>query len=569
MAIISTTRLFVPILLSCLIAPAAFAESGRADYDLDDDGLIEINSLADLDEIRNNLDGTSLYGESTGCPEAGCNGFELTTTLDFDTNADGKMDENDAYWNGGEGWVPIGDFHNTFISIFDGGHNEIRNLYINRPDAEYIGLFASAGDYDNDVTSIIRNLGLTGGLAMVSGGENEVVSYVGGFVGFAQMGTSISSCYNAIDVVAKATAKPIGGGLVGKGDMISIVDSYNLGDVSGSTSGGLVGYLSDSNIENSFSVAVITGDYNAGGIVGTSQFGIFSNVFSTGSVDSDKKAGGLSASNAFSWSIANYVFSVSSVNGGEGYKVGGLVGVLYDKATIINSHWAIDTSGQLTSDGESDIDNYFGATLAELQCPTSSDDTECLMNYTLYPTWDSAIWDFGTSSELPGLIIDGVVYRDGDGDGALDANHAPEVAFVLTQNGDEVYDITIGDGDVTLEAVITDQDASDHHTLSWTYEGVTVVSETDTSVTFSSDNLIVGDYTVSAVVTDNRFPVMSGNSEITFSVEAAPVEPNPSPEVTPSSKSSGGGSMNLYWLILISGLLSVGRRTVYCGITKI
>jgi hypothetical protein len=555
MAIISTTRLIVPILLGCLIVPAAFAESGRADYDLDDDGLIEINSLADLDEIRNNLDGTSLYGESTGCPEAGCNGFELTTTLDFDTNADGKMDENDAYWNGGEGWVPIGDFHNTFISIFDGGHNEIRNLYINRPDAEYIGLFASVGDYDNDVTSIIRNLGLTGDLAMVSGGKNEVVSYVGGFVGFAQMGTSISSCYNTIDVVAQGTLGGTGGGIVGKADIISIVDSYNLGDVSGSKSGGLVGYLSDSNIENSFSVAVITGRFNVGGIVAESQLAIFSNVFSTGIVDSEHNAGGLSALNAFSWSIANHVFSASSVNGGEGYKVGGLAGALYDKATIINSHWATDTSGQQTSGGESDIDNYFGATLAELQCPTMSDDTECLMNYTLYPTWDSTIWDFGTSSELPGLIIDGVVYRDGDGDGALDANHAPEVAFVLTQNGDEVYDITIGDGDVTLEAVITDQDASDHHTLSWTYEDVTVISETDTSVTFSSDNLIVGDYTVSAVVTDNRYPVMSGNSEITFSVEAAPVEPNPSPEVTPSSKSSGGGSMNLYWLMLISGLL--------------
>ncbi|MEK9765695.1 MAG: hypothetical protein VW274_04385, partial [Thalassolituus sp.] len=70
----------------------AFAESGREDYDLDDDGLIEINDLSDLDEIRNNLDGTSLYGTSQGCPEAGCNGFELTTDLDFDTNADGVMD---------------------------------------------------------------------------------------------------------------------------------------------------------------------------------------------------------------------------------------------------------------------------------------------------------------------------------------------------------------------------------------------------------------------------------------------------------------------------------------------
>ena len=96
---ITPLRLLMPMILGCLIMPSAFAESGRADYDLDDDGLIEINSLADLDEIRNNLDGTGLYGDSTGCPVDGCIGFELTTTLDFDTNADGVMDTNDAYWN--------------------------------------------------------------------------------------------------------------------------------------------------------------------------------------------------------------------------------------------------------------------------------------------------------------------------------------------------------------------------------------------------------------------------------------------------------------------------------------
>ena len=101
MATIYLQRLLVFIISTCAIVSIAYAESGRTDYDLDDDGLIEINSLADLNEIRNNLDGTSLYGESTGCPAEGCNGFELTTTLDFDTNADGVMDENDTYWNEG------------------------------------------------------------------------------------------------------------------------------------------------------------------------------------------------------------------------------------------------------------------------------------------------------------------------------------------------------------------------------------------------------------------------------------------------------------------------------------
>ena len=54
------------LLCSTILSFNAFAAGDRVDYDLDDDGLIEINSLADLDEIRNNLDGTSLYGESTG-----------------------------------------------------------------------------------------------------------------------------------------------------------------------------------------------------------------------------------------------------------------------------------------------------------------------------------------------------------------------------------------------------------------------------------------------------------------------------------------------------------------------
>ncbi|WP_320818870.1 hypothetical protein [Thalassolituus sp.] len=539
MAIINTTRLIVPILLGCLLVPAAFAESGRADYDLDDDGLIEINSLADLDEIRNSLDGTSLYSESTGCPEAGCNGFELTTTLDFDTNADGKMDENDAYWNGGEGWVPIGDFRHPFVGKFDGNNYQINNLYIDSKDIELVGLF---GHVSNS-SAMISHIGLAGKLMSVIGGAGT-----GALAGDVNDGALVAYSYSVGSVSGTINVGGLIGALAGGA---SLQNSFSLGTVTGlyQSTGGLVGYIDSADISESFSTATVNGASPIGGFIGNADHdATLSNSFSVGFVNPSDLA------------------------------KGGLIGYTYRDSVITNSHWAIDTSGQLTSDGESDSDeiNYFGATLAELQCPTSSDDTECLMNYTLYPTWDSTIWDFGTSSELPGLIIDGVVYRDGDGDGALDTNHAPEVTFVLTQNGDEVYDITIGDGDVTLEAVITDQDASDHHTLSWTYEGVTVISETETSVTFSSDNLIVGDYTVSAIVTDNRYPVMSGNSEITFSVEAAPVdpvvvepdpspevaEPDPSPEVTPSSKSSGGGSMNFYWLMLISGLLLARKRGV-------
>lgn len=125
-------RFFAASVLT-LSSASLFAEDNRPDFDLDDDGLIEINDLADLDEIRNSLDGTSLYGKSEGCPETGCNGFELTTDLDFDTNGDGVIDSQDTYWNDGQGWLPIATGYNKYFSAnFNGNGYAIKNLYIDR-----------------------------------------------------------------------------------------------------------------------------------------------------------------------------------------------------------------------------------------------------------------------------------------------------------------------------------------------------------------------------------------------------------------------------------------------------
>ena len=59
-------------LLGCLAwAGIAEAADGRADFDLNNDGLIEINDLSDLNAIRNSPDGSSLYGSSAGCKTGG------------------------------------------------------------------------------------------------------------------------------------------------------------------------------------------------------------------------------------------------------------------------------------------------------------------------------------------------------------------------------------------------------------------------------------------------------------------------------------------------------------------
>ena len=259
---ITPLRLLVPMILGCLIVPSAFAESGRADYDLDDDGLIEINSLADLDEVRNNLDGTSLYGDSTGCPVDGCIGFELTTTLDFDTNADGVMDANDEYWNDGAGWLSIGNSSSlVFQAIFNGNGYQIRNLYINRSNTDYIGLFG----YISGESAQLRNIGLTGKLMQVLGDD-----YVGGLVGYANNAARIEQSY-------------VTGAVTG--------DWYV---------GGLVGYLHGGVIDNSFATGAVIGDYYVGGLSGYLYSIVISNSFATGAVTGNSSAGGLTGSSSSS-----------------------------------------------------------------------------------------------------------------------------------------------------------------------------------------------------------------------------------------------------------------------------
>lgn len=45
-------------------------------------------------------------------------------------------------WNGGEGWLPIGNIDTNFTGSYNGGYHEISNLFIDRESTNYQGLFA-------------------------------------------------------------------------------------------------------------------------------------------------------------------------------------------------------------------------------------------------------------------------------------------------------------------------------------------------------------------------------------------------------------------------------------------
>ena len=157
------------------------------DYDVDNDGLIEIDSLAKLNAVRWDLDGNgsasnSGYSATTtsafpnpaanmGCPDGpdsdqlgDCVGYELTADLDFDTDGDGRThangtgDSGDAYYNDNAGWEPIGG---TFSAVFRGNGHVVRNLFTNRT---WSG--ARAGLFNAVENGRVESLGVVDGYAL-------------------------------------------------------------------------------------------------------------------------------------------------------------------------------------------------------------------------------------------------------------------------------------------------------------------------------------------------------------------------------------------------------------------
>ena len=310
--------------------------AGAGDYDADKDGLIEVSNLAQLAAIRADLDGDGAapapaYAAAfpnampgMGCPDPGCTGYELAADLDFDTNGNRAADAGDAYWNGGAGWVPIGDSGRKFTADFDGNNHTIANLYINRGGDFYIGLFGYASG------SSIKQVGIVS--AVVSG------SSAGGLVGVSD-GGAISGSYATGSVSGGYSA----GGLVGVHYDGAISDSYAISSVSGDAwVGGLVG-ISNGAISDSYAKGSVSSDSFVGGLVGSSG-GAISGSYATGGVSGGDDVGGLvGVSNG----TISGSYATGSVFGGE--YVGGLVG---------SSSGAV--SGSYATGGVSSQGNYAG-----------------------------------------------------------------------------------------------------------------------------------------------------------------------------------------------------------------
>ena len=318
---------------------------------------------------------------------------------------------NDIDLSSYSNWDPIGDFDTGigFTGTLDGNGYVVKNLTINRPTEDGVGLFAMIGDGNTMSGGEVKNLGL----------ENVDVSGNSGAAGLASASVgNIANCYVIGDVKGDITGNGAfgAGGLVGNNAGGTISNSFASGSVTGSGAyiGGLVGMNYSGTITNSYTSSEVTGNgegvgglvgwdvtgnisnshaegkvigngISTGGLIGTLSGGTISNSYATGSIiGNNDKTGGLVGFLA-NGTISNS-YATGLVQGTT--NVGGLVGLSDTNAKIENSIWNTQTTGQNAAygsdDGSGTFNNNNGLTTSQMKDPT---------NWT---GWDDTIWDFSS-----------------------------------------------------------------------------------------------------------------------------------------------------------------------------
>lgn len=322
-----------------------------------------------------------------------------------------------AGWNGGAGFVPIGNASTAFSGQLDGQGYYISNVTINLPNTTPPGDYGFIGLLSN--TGVIQNLGLLnenfsfsssvsaqiGGLVGLSLGtiNNSYTTgtlfssgfgvRTGGLAGVIDNGMgagTITNSYSMMNItdVGMGNYQTLGG-LVGS-DFGNITHSYAGGNISitGFSDvdlvGGFAGEAQNSTINDSYSYGTVSSEVSAnrsvviGGFIGFNT-GTINNSYSTSSLINtatttplNMDVGGFVGQQI--GGIINNSYSTGFVNtagaSGSPLAVGGFIGD--NQGSVNNGYWDNQTSNLLSSDGGTpETTAQLQTSLASLGFPTS------------------------------------------------------------------------------------------------------------------------------------------------------------------------------------------------------
>ncbi len=375
-----------------LKTPAQRRADPVADYDEDNDNLIDINTLEQLNAIRHDLNGDGLptnlpayagafpngafvtttpNAARMGCPQT-CAGYELAQNLNFDRDGDGQVGVTTTSTDPYPNWNAIGG---SYAATFDGNGNTISNLTLNFTAATgNAGLFDTLGS-----GGVLRDVG------MITPNLRSSGTYLGALVGQIDSGAEVRSSYVRGGVLT-ATGGLIMGGLAG-GNSGTIQAAYATAEVTG----GAIGNVGAGGLAGASS-GVITASYAAGPVSGT----------------------------------------------GSATVIGGFVGTLIGAAVAINDGYCDTTLPAAAAScigtrapGVPASVTAQGATTAQLQTPTGYTGPYANFNLDLNgDTFPDYLWNFGTTTTYPTLYT------------PSERQTAAAVVMDYDQDDDNLIDIT-------------------------------------------------------------------------------------------------------------------------------
>ena len=195
-----------------------------------------------------------------------------------------------GYKTGG-GWTPIGKLAAPFMGVYDGGNRAVSNLFINRPDTDYQGLFGYVNGKSESAKAQIKNVTVRDA-GIICGGNSGTAA---GFC--APLTETIENCAVENGSINGGSKSNVGG-IAGQAKTIKYCNFA--GDVGGGAStDGIAGTIEKSSttgeagISCCYSTGSVSGTTGVGGIAGSIKSGgVVSCCYSTVSVSGSSNVGG-------------------------------------------------------------------------------------------------------------------------------------------------------------------------------------------------------------------------------------------------------------------------------------
>ncbi len=264
--------------------------------------------------------------------------FVGKTDVYFSLEADIDMTEWIAENNPSQGWLPIEGNSVVTTLNFNGNGHTIKNLWINRPNSNYVGLFGNIATEGRIYNLKLENANYVG------------KDYIGGII-------AESSCMNleSCGFNGKISGNDKLGGILGYCDVLentSIINCFSRCIIAGNDQvGGIVGYIRceyDKAVMKSRSIRIssctsynkISGNSSLGGIIGSAYtsepaYIYVNSCYSYNAIKGKKNLGGITGFyNSYNYSIHSYDHISNCYTNGfiiGDSNIGGIAGYFEDR----------------------------------------------------------------------------------------------------------------------------------------------------------------------------------------------------------------------------------------------